>query len=382
MDQKIRIGFVIGQLHVGGYERQLYELVTRMLGSSFEPFVYCLSDEVEPYGTRLQEAGVPLRVIPRRRSFQLSRALHTARLIRRDRIDVVHSWAPGTNFYAGLASLLGGFLPMVSSNWGTNPTPHFLPTFLDGLAFKLSGQIVVNSEIGREWTSKVYGVSPDRIRVIRNWLDTTRFEIRDNPEAAKTSLGLPSSAPVAGFVGRLSSEKGISLFLDVAHDVAARLPESRFLVAGDGPLLQDMVRKSQDLRIADRVLFAGFREDIPHVLAAIDLLVLASTSEGLPNVVLEAMAAGRPVISTRVGGCSEIIDDGATGYLTDSGDREALARRVTEVLSSPDRGRSLGEAGRRRAISEFSTADLLRPMEQIYTRMRETSRQTAAHMAR
>ena len=369
MDRKIRIGFVIGQLHTGGYERQLYELATRMPGGACEPFVYCLSEKVEPFGRRLQEAGIPLRVIPRRRSYELSRALRTARLIRQDRIDVVHSWAPGTNLYAGLAVLLAGNRPLVASNWGTNPSPNSLITLLDRLALKLSSQIVVNSEIGREFTSRVYGVSPDRILVVRNWLDNSRFELPVDAAAVRTSLGLPTGVPVAGFVGRLSSEKGISLFLDVAHDVAARLPECRFLVAGDGPLLEAMKKKAQNLEIPDRVLFAGFREDIPRVLAAMDLMVLTSTWEGLPNAILEAMAAGKPVIATRVGGCAELIEHGATGYLTDPGDREALTRRVAEVLSSPDRGRGLGEAGRRRAVSEFSANDLLLIMERIYCRI-------------
>ena len=379
MNRKIRIGFVIGQLHVGGYERQLYELVTRMLaGSACQPFVYCLSEMVEPYGRWLQAAGAPLRVIPRRRSYELARAVRLARLIRQDRIDVVHSWAPGTNPYAGLAVLLAGNPPLVASNWGTNPTPHFLTTLLDRLTLKASCQIVVNSEFGREFTTSVYGVPPDRILVVRNWLDTSRFEHPANPAAVRTSLGLPTSVPVAGFVGRLSSEKGISLFLDVAHDVSAQMPECRFLVAGDGPLFEAMVKKSQDLQILDRVLFAGFREDIPRVLAAMDLMVLPSTWEGLPNAVLEAMAAGKPVIATRVGGCIEIIEHGATGYLTDPGDREALTRRVIDVLSSPDRGRGLGEAGRRRALSEFSATDLLLTMEQIYLRIpRRTARNTS-----
>ena len=369
MNRRIRIGFVIGQLHVGGYERQLYELATRMVGGECEPFVYCLSEDVEPYGQRLQAAGVPVRVVPRRRSYELRRVVHIARLIRQDRIDVVHSWAPRANCYAGLAVLLAGNPPLVASNWGTSPTPR-LTTLLDRLAFRLSRQIVVNSETGRGFTSSVYGVSPDRILVVRNWLDTSRFESPADPAAARSSLGLPAGVPVAGFVGRLSTEKGISLFLDVAHDVAARLPESRFLVAGDGPLLEAMVKKSQNLEIPDRVLFAGFREDIPDVLAAVDLMVLTSTCEGLPNAVLEAMAAGRPVIATRVGGCAELIEHGATGYLTEPGDREELTRRVTEVLSSPDRGRGLGEAGRRRALSEFSANDLLRAMELIYCRIR------------
>jgi glycosyltransferase involved in cell wall biosynthesis len=369
--RKIRIGFVIGQLHVGGYERQLYELATRMSGSACEPFVYCLSDLVEPHGQQLQAAGVPVRVIPRRRSYELRRAVRLARLIRQDRIDVVHSWAPGTNVYAGLALLLAGNPPLVASNYGTYPRTGFLTILLDRLVFKLSRQIIVNSEMGRSFTSSYYGVSPDRILVVQNWLDTSRFESPADPAAARASLDLPAGAPVAGFVGRLSEEKGISLFLEVAHDVAARLPESRFLVVGDGPLQEAMVKQSQYLGIADRVHFAGFRHDIPDVLAAMDLMVVTSTCEGLPNAVLEAMAAGRPVIATRVGGCAQLIEDGATGYLTDPGDREALARRVTEVLSSPDRGRGMGEAGRRRAFSEFSASDLLPPLEQIYRRIHD-----------
>ena len=364
-----RVALVIGQLHAGGSERQVAELAPRLRGGRCEPFVYCLSQVVEPFGPQLQAAGIPLRVISRRRSFEPRRALALARLLREDRIDVVHSLSPNMNLYALLAIRIAGRRPLAASNRALDSTCGAVEAQVNRLVFRRCEKVVVNSRAGSEFTSRFYRVPSDRIEVIPNGIDIRRFGSPLHPAGARARAGLPGDVPLTGFVGRLSREKGVDLFLRVAREVISRLPEAHFLVVGDGPLLDDAKKGAREIGIGSRVIFTGFREDVPDLLGAIDLLLLTSSQEGLPNAVLEAMAASRPVVATDVGGCRELILEGVTGFLSGAGAPLALAERVVQVLSMPDRGLSLGAAGRRRAESEFGTEVMARRFEDLFCRL-------------
>jgi len=364
-----RVALVIGQLHAGGSERQVVELAPRLLGGRCAPFVYCLTQATEPFGPKLAAAGVPLRVLPRRRSYEPRRVLRLARLLREDRIDIVYSLSINTNLYALLALRLSPRRPLVTSNRALDPTCGRLTGGVNRFVFRHSDRVVVNSEAGRLFTSRFYRVPPDRIDVIPNGVDVNRFSSPADAAATRAAVGLPMNAPVAGFIGRASAEKRLELFLEVARVVASRFPETHFLVVGDGPLLSEMKKRALETGIGHKTVFTGSRDDVPALLAAMDLLVLTSSQEGLPNAVLEAMAAGRPVVATDVGGCRELIVEGITGFLADPEGPQELTEKVLRVLSSPDRGRALGEAGRRRARSEFSVETMTRRFEELFLRL-------------
>lgn len=371
MTPPLRVALVIGQLHAGGSERQLAELALGLRGGSCAPYVYCLSEVTEPFGPLLQKAGVPLRVLPRRHSFELRRVIALARLLREDRIDVVLSYAQAVNLYSFLALLFYRRSYFLASSRGAELTESPLRSRINGLVYRRSGRVVVNSRFGAESTTRIYGVSPDQIEVIHNGVDRSRFEYQGGQEEARRALGLPATVPVVGMLGRLTFEKRVDLFLEAARRVISRIPECRFLVVGAGDLLEPMKRLATEMGL--EVSFTGERHDMDRVLSALDLLALSSDFEGLPNVVMEAMAAGRPVVATDLGGCRELIVDGVTGLLVPVGDPGALAERMIQVLSLPDRGRSLGAAGSERIGSEFSIAAMVERFEALFLSARRKS---------
>ena len=329
MSRPVRVALVIGQLHAGGSERQLFELARGLFGGPCEPFVYCLSETVEPFGPALRSAGIPVRIVPRRRRFELRRVRALARLLRQDRIEVINAFSQHVNFYAYLAGRLARRGALVASNRSTEPrVRRRLEQCVDTFVFRRCRRLVVNSFAGLDFTRSLYGVAAERIVVIPNGVDLKQFEPNGDPAAIRAELGIPAASPVAGMVGRLSAEKRVDLFLRAAQRVASRVPESRFLVIGGGNLLEELKALAGSMGLQSRVVFTGARPDVGALLAAMDLLVLASDFEGLPNSVMEAMAAGRPVVATDLGGCRELVAPGETGLLFPAGSAEALSERM------------------------------------------------------
>ncbi|HEV8335219.1 MAG TPA: GT4 family glycosyltransferase PelF [Candidatus Polarisedimenticolia bacterium] len=352
MTEAIRVGFIIGQLHRGGTERQLYELATRLTGGPCSPYVYCFSQVLEPYGPMLTAAGVPLRFIPRRRRMELRRVRALARLFRQDHLDLVHSLSFHANLYAYLA-LRGRPGRLIASNRYYVPGGAGPVSWINGLALRRSARVVVNSETGKAFTAEHFRVPPERIKVIPNGVDAARFTPPLFPAAIRPELGIPPGAPLVGLIGRITAQKRVDIFLEAARRVSEKLPGARFLIVGKGELMEAMRRKTSQLGLDDLAIFTGGRDDVPDLLAALDLLVLCSDDEGLPNVILEAMAARKPVVATDVGACRELVAEGVTGHLVARRDSEALAAAILRVLLLPDRGRAIGEAGHRRAVGEF-----------------------------
>jgi glycosyltransferase involved in cell wall biosynthesis len=172
--------------------------------------------------------------------------------------------------------------------------------------------------------------------------------------------------PLIGRVARLQPEKGIDTFLRAAARVAPLFPEASFLVVGDGPLMEELVALSERLGLGRRVHFLGYRSDARAIIGLLDVLVVSSLSDGAPLVVLEAMGAGVPVVASAVGGIPEQIRHDGEGLLVPPGDPVALSDALLCLLRDPAYARRLGEAGRRRAVSEFGYAILLRRVEAVY----------------
>jgi glycosyltransferase involved in cell wall biosynthesis len=166
--------------------------------------------------------------------------------------------------------------------------------------------------------------------------------------------------------------KGLPFFLEAAAVVAARLPDVYFVIAGDGAERKKLEEYAVDLGIGRRVLFAGFRTDVPDLLSQAALSVLPSLSEGLSNSLLESMAAGVPVVATRVGGNPEVVDDGVTGLLAPPRDSIALAHAMLDLLDNPDLAARFGAAGKQRIARLFSVERAVRETERLYTGLVES----------
>jgi glycosyltransferase involved in cell wall biosynthesis len=242
----------------------------------------------------------------------------------------------------------------VSRGWTAESWKVRLYEALDRINLRWMDRVVCVSE-GQAAKVRRAGVPGERVVVIRNAIRADRFDAPD-PAYRDRLLALFPDPPrrVVGAAGRLSPEKGLAVLVEAARRVLREEPGAGFVLFGDGPLRGALAQQIEAAGLAGRFVLAGFRGDLDRHIPWLDVMVLPSYTEGLPNVVLEACAAGVPVVATAVGGTPEVIEDGENGYLAPPGDAGALAGCIVAVLDSPDHGRGMGECGRRRVLEEFT----------------------------
>jgi glycosyltransferase involved in cell wall biosynthesis len=242
----------------------------------------------------------------------------------------------------------------VSRGWTAESWKVRLYEAADRVNLRWMDRVVCVSE-GQAAKVRRAGVPGGRVVVIRNAIRAERFDDPD-PAYRERLLGLFPDPPrrIVGAAGRLSPEKGFGVLVEAARRVLREDPAAGVVLFGDGALRVALARQVEAAGLAGRFVLAGFRADLDRYIPWLDVMALPSFTEGLPNVVLEACAAGVPVVATAVGGVPEVIADGENGYLTPPGDAKALARCLLAVLRAEDGGRGMGEAGRRRVREEFT----------------------------
>jgi glycosyltransferase involved in cell wall biosynthesis len=237
---------------------------------------------------------------------------------------------------------------------------------LDRLSLHAMNAVVCVSE-GQAAKVRRAGVAPGRVHVIRNAIHTERFRAPDPAYRGRLRALFPRPVRlVVGAAGRLSPEKGFGQLVEAAPPVLRQYPDAGFVLFGDGPLRQEIADRIEALGLGDRVILAGFCDDLDGFLPALDVLALPSFTEGLPNVVLEAFAARVPVVATAVGGTPEVVDDGVSGYLVPPGDPDALARRLQELLGDEGRRQQMGQRGYERVRAEFSFEAQARQYQHLF----------------
>src|SRR5262249_22749043 len=182
-------------------------------------------------------------------------------------------------------------------------------------------------------------------------------------------LNLDEGAKLIGIVARLQPVKGHRYFIEAAGRIAAVEPKAHFLLVGDGALRREIEEQAARVGVNDRVHLLGDRNDAALIAAGFDVAVSASLHEGLPNAVMEAMAAGAPVVATAVGGTPELVIDGATGFLVPPADVDALARRILDTLRNPESSARIAAQGRRRVLAQFGMRRMVESVERLYDEM-------------
>lgn len=350
--QPVRVGLVVGQLSTGGAEGQLLQASRGLDRRRFVPTVYCLSRQVHPIGPLLQREGVTLRVAPRP---GLARVRWLAGQMAADRIDLVHAWLYIANALAWSATRLMKRRTLVTSARNCKVQSR-VSQVANCLAFRGSRAIVVNSHDVANYIVRHYRAPRDRIRVVYNGIDIDRFH----------PVGVAGEAPgPIVTVGRLVGQKNHDLFLRAAAALAQQATAVRFTLVGDGPLRATLEATAHSLGIGERVEFLGERGDIENVLRGASQFWLTSRWEGMPNVVLEAMASGVPVLATDVGGVRELIRDGVDGFVLPADDAVGFARQAHLLLGDHVRLAAFKAAARARA-ELFATPRMVEALACLY----------------
>lgn len=351
----VRIAFCITSLDTGGAERQLVELVTRMPRDRFEPIVAALAPPPTPprdgLVRRLRDASIPVE-------FFGARYLWQAPFVYRRLKHWLHKNQPRlVQCFLAHANVLGAYAahrlqihPIVTgirvaeqrSNWHL-PLQRLTARYVDR-------QVCVSKSVA-DFACNVMRLPDDRVVVIPNGIDLEEFaDIQPIPLG---ELGLADRQAIL-FVARLESDKRPMWLLDRMPEIIRRLPTHDLVVAGDGPLRDAVAQQAARLGIAQRVHLVGWRPDVRRLIAAANLLVLTSSSEGMSNAILEAMAAARPVVTTDVHGVRELLGDEHGGQIILAGDGSAFVDAVVRIASDSETARRLGQHNRVRVEQMFS----------------------------
>jgi glycosyltransferase involved in cell wall biosynthesis len=297
-------------------------------------------------------------------------AREVARELRRLRADIVCCSGYKPDLVGWLAARQAG-VPCVSVSHGWTAATLKVRVYetLDRWVLRWMDAVVCVSE-GQAAKVRRTGAPPERVVVIRNAVGAEAFA--DPDPAARAALeGFFPRPPrrIVGAAGRLSPEKGFDRLIDAAALVTRANPDAGFVIFGDGPLRAALAQRIAERGLQERFVLAGFRSDLQRFLPVLDLAVLSSLTEGLPVILLEALAAGVPAVSTAVGGTPEVIDDGVHGYLVPPGDAEALASRILDALRDDPGRRAMGERGRQRVREQFTFATQSVQYQQLFGKL-------------
>jgi glycosyltransferase involved in cell wall biosynthesis len=363
VDRPIRVAMLIDSFLAGGAERIAVEVAIRLDRDRFEPRIVATRTG-GPLLEKLEQAGIPYTILGRRRGFSPAKLRAARRAILGS--DLLHAHKYGSNMWGALLARATR-VPLVVRE----PTFNGVRSSRRTLGYRywvapVARRVICPTQVVAR-SLEDDGFSPQRIRVIPNGvlLDAAL------PRAeARAELGLPAEAAVVGIVARLRTEKAHEVLFRAFASVAPGRDEARLAVVGDGPRRQELETLAESLGIAERVVWAGERRDARRLVKAFDVGVICSDWEGLPNAALETMAAGVPLVSTRVGTMPEILRDDC-GVLVDVGDHAGLAAALARLLDDPAEARRIGVRGAERIVREHTMDRMVEQFTEVYEEVLE-----------
>jgi glycosyltransferase involved in cell wall biosynthesis/O-antigen/teichoic acid export membrane protein len=363
----LRVMFVITSMHVGGAETLLLNLLRRIDRSRFSPELCCLK-ELGELGEQLQHE-IPVYEKLLRNKFDIGVFWRLTKLLRRRQIDAVVTVGAGDKMFWGRLAARRAGVPVVISALHSTGWPDSI-TWLNRRLTPLTDAFIAVADRHAKYLVEHEHLPSDRVVVISNGVDTDRYgPNRSGSANLRQQLGIAHSVPLAGIVAVLRPEKNHEMFLRVAARVRRDLVEAHFLIIGDGPRRAELETLVAQLGLTDCVHFLGKRTDVPELLGLLDVFVLTSHNEANPVSILEALASGKPVVSTAVGSIPQTVIDGVTGYLVEPNDELTMARRVSELLLDPAKSQRLGATGRRLVIDNWSLERMVEGYEELLERL-------------
>lgn len=365
MKKKIKIGFINYSLDIGGVETLILEIGKRLNRDIFEPSIFVF----EKNGKLRKEYinyGIPVIEVEKSKGFDWILPFRLSRILKKHNINIVHTHNPSNWFYGCIAANIAG-IPIVHTEHSNHYGLHIKRwELIESILSKFTDSITTVAEnLKRRMVTRSHINSLD-IRVIHNAIDLAVFNVKIDKYKVKSDLSLPENNMIIGNIARFCEQKDHRTLLKAFKLISENMRNINLLLVGNGPLKAEMEDIVRDLQIRDKVKFLGDRRDIPNLLKIIDIFVLSSKREGLPVVLLEAMASGLPIVATSAGGNSEVVIDGETGVIVPTQDPERLAEAICKVISDEKRAKEMGERGQKRIKECFTFEHMIDEYEKIY----------------
>jgi len=370
----------------GGMPLHVLTLSIGLAERGHEVTVVCMSDG--PMVNEYRRAGLDVTVVPllgRRLGSDPRKILRAVRFLRgvltKTAPDLVHTHGPRASFFAAMSMRGASRVPLVATAHGsftqftagnkegfgrlTRLRKQWQYKGVDRLTGHFVDRFIAVSEATRRDLIGEVGVAAGKVVVIRNGIEE-RIVDRQRRQEVRRELGFDDAQQLVAFVGRIAHHKGVGFLAAAAEMVLAHLPSARFILVGEGPMEAELRQLATKEPFAGRFILTGRRIDALEIVAASDLFVLPSLSEGLPLTLLEAAMLGKAMVSTDVGGCDEVVRDGATGLLVSPGDSGALARAMIRLLEDPDGLDKMGGNARQLWQREFTAERMVDRTEELY----------------
>lgn len=367
--QKIKVLVFANSFNVGGSERQAVELVKRLDRSRFVPIVACFQKVgplAEELPGRLEEVyAFPLTGFATWGA--LRRAYEFVRLLRRMQVQVVQCFDFYSNLFAIPLARLAGVPVILGCRRDEAVMRSAAQQRVERLSYRLATGVIANAEVIKTQLVERDHVPSQKVTVIHNGLDLDRFNFSGNLSSCEPAQ---RRKLVVAVVANLRPEKGHLVFLAAIQRFSKAFPHAQCRIVGDGSMRGEIEKRVKELGLSEAVQMVGAVTNVPSLLQDIDIAVLPSLkNEGLPNALMEAMAAAKPVVATDTGGTAELVVDGLTGYIVPAGDSTLLADRLELLCRDSEIRRKMGVAGRKRIIEQFSADHMARQFEALYYRL-------------
>lgn len=354
---------IVRNLEIGGLEKVVLAVIERQMAAGWNVHLWCMG-----YGGELMpvvsELGINATVFHIKPGIRPGLFLNMARRLRRLKPDVVHCHNFGPLVYGSVAGRLAGVGAVIYTAHGVKTSSDTKQTRFFKL--RLMDRWVTVSENARRVAIETAGGDPERVLAIINGVDTSCYGDSVDGGPTREALGIGSDTIVFGIVARLNHAKDHDNLFRAFHQAFAGRDDVVLLVVGDGELREKLEGVIDELGVAQQIRLLGSRYDIPQLLAAMDVFVLSSYTEGLAVTLLEAHAAALPIVATSVGGNTEVVVDGDTGLVVPPRDTAALARALGEIAGDLPRAREMGRRGRERVIQLFSIDATAGQYENVY----------------
>lgn len=310
--------------------------------------------------------GLCIEPVTMRKHRYLSLVRDFGKIIRTYGFDLINTHGSIDSWTASMAGRLSKHKPLIirTRHKSTPISNNFRHRFLYGT---LPHAIVTTGQTVRQEMIERNGIEESRIVSIPTGVDLGLYHPTEPNEVLKREFGANHGTQIVGTIAFFRDYKGLDYFLQAAKLILTRVPKIRFLLVGSGPEEPQLIRNIADLQLSDHVRLTGFRNDIPHILALMDVFVLSSVgAEGIPQSLTQALVMERGVVATAIGGIPEVVQDGMTGYLVPPRDSEQLAERICTLLSDQALGKRMGAAGRRLVTEQYSLETMLDRTEEFY----------------
>jgi len=352
-------------IDTGGLETLVLRLCEG-IKERFEPLLCTLSSGGDLW-RRFRRLGVPVYHLTKSEGLTPLLSLKIASLIRNLKVDLIHTHNVGPLIYGGLASVITG-LPLVHTEHSRLPRHEKRLRSIEKLLSLKASKIVAVSKCIADQLIDEQGIKPDRVKVIPNGVDVELFgNARQEREDVREELGIEDTEIVIGTVGRLAAVKDYTTLIQAFALVKAGGEGTiKLLMVGDGPERKKLEKIADEIGVREHVIFLGMRDDVPRLMAAMDIFALSSVDEGLPLAALEAMSVGLPIVATDVGGIPEAVGHGLNGFLIPPRSPQQMAIALLKLIHDPELREKLSIQARKRAVERFSIKAMIKAYQALY----------------